>query len=51
MRLLLDLMMKLKDEFDLTYLFITHDLATAKYVCDRIAIMYLGKLCEVGPSE
>lgn len=47
--LLLDLMMDLKDEFDLTYLFITHDLATAKYVCDRIAIMYLGKLCEVGP--
>ncbi len=46
--LLLDLMMRLKEEFDLTYLFITHDLATAKYVCDRIAIMYLGKLCEVG---
>lgn len=49
--LLLDLMMKLKDQFDLTYLFITHDLATAKYVCNRIAIMYLGKLCEVGPLE
>ncbi len=47
--LLLDLMMKLKEEFDLTYLFITHDLATAKYVCDRIAIMYLGKMCEIGP--
>ncbi len=47
--LLLDLMMKLKKEFDLTYLFITHDLATAKYVCDRIAVMYLGKLAEVGP--
>jgi len=47
--LLLDLMMRLKEEFDLTYLFITHDLATAKYVCDRIAILYLGKLCEVGP--
>jgi peptide/nickel transport system ATP-binding protein len=47
--LLLDLMMRLKDELNLTYLFITHDLATAKYVCDRIAIMYLGKLCEVGP--
>jgi peptide/nickel transport system ATP-binding protein len=46
---LLDLMMKMKKEFDLTYLFITHDLATAKYVCDRIAILYLGKLCEVGP--
>jgi peptide/nickel transport system ATP-binding protein len=49
--LLLDLMMKLKKEFDLTYLFITHDLATAKYVCDRIAIMYLGKLCEIGPLK
>lgn len=46
---LLDLMMKMKEEFDLTYLFITHDLATAKYVCDRIAILYLGKLCELGP--
>ncbi len=44
---LLDLMMKMKEEFDLTYLFITHDLATAKYVCNRIAILYLGKLCEV----
>jgi peptide/nickel transport system ATP-binding protein len=47
--LLLDLMMELKREFDLTYLFITHDLATAKYVCDRIAIMYLGTIVEVGP--
>ena len=47
--LLLDLMMRLKDDFQLTYLFITHDLATAKYVCNRIAVMYLGKLCEVGP--
>ena len=47
--LLLELMMRLKEELDLTYLFITHDLATAKYVCDRIAILYLGKLCEVGP--
>jgi len=47
--LLLDLMMELKRKFDLTYLFITHDLATAKYICDRIAIMYLGKMCELGP--
>jgi peptide/nickel transport system ATP-binding protein len=46
--LLLDLMMNLKKEFDLTYLFITHDLATAKYICDRIGIMYLGKLMELG---
>jgi peptide/nickel transport system ATP-binding protein len=49
--ILLDLMMELKDEFDLTYLFITHDLATAKYVCDRIAIMYLGKFVEIGPLK
>ena len=46
--LLLDLMVQLKDEFNLTYLFITHDLATAKYICDRIGIMYLGKMAEVG---
>jgi peptide/nickel transport system ATP-binding protein len=45
---LLDLMNQLKRELNLTYLFITHDLATAKYICDRIGIMYLGKLVEVG---
>jgi peptide/nickel transport system ATP-binding protein len=45
--LLLDLMVKLKEEFNLTYLFITHDLATAKYICDRIAILYLGKIVEM----
>jgi len=49
--LLLDLMMDLKDEFNLTYLFVTHDLATAKYICDRIAIMYLGKIVELGTLE
>jgi peptide/nickel transport system ATP-binding protein len=49
--LLLELMIKLKDEFDLTYLFITHDLATTKYICDRIAIMYLGKIVEIGPLD
>ena len=46
--ILLDLMMKMKEEFNLTYLFITHDLATAKYICDRIGILYLGKMCELG---
>jgi peptide/nickel transport system ATP-binding protein len=46
--LLLDLMVQLKREYNLTYLFITHDLATAKYICDRIGILYLGKLVEVG---
>ena len=46
--LLLDLMVQLKNELELTYLFITHDLATAKYICDRIGILYLGKLAEMG---
>jgi peptide/nickel transport system ATP-binding protein len=49
--MILELMVKLKEEFDLTYLFITHDLATAKYICDRIAIMYLGHIMEIGPLE
>jgi peptide/nickel transport system ATP-binding protein len=45
---ILDLMFSLKKELGLTYVFITHDLATASYFCDRIAIMYLGKIGEVG---
>ena len=49
--LILELMKQLKDEFDLTYLFITHDLATAKYLCDRIAIMYLGRIVEIGSRD
>lgn len=49
--LLLDLMVQLKKEFNLTYLFITHDLATAKYICDRIGILYLGKLAEVATVQ
>ncbi len=46
--MLLDLMVQLKKEYSLTYLFITHDLATAKYICDRIAILYLGQIAELG---
>jgi peptide/nickel transport system ATP-binding protein len=49
--LILELMAQLKEEFDLTYLYITHDLATCKYICDRVAIMYLGKIVEIGPLE
>jgi peptide/nickel transport system ATP-binding protein len=45
--LLLDLMQRLKDELHLTYLYITHDLATAKYICDRMGILYLGKFAEI----
>lgn len=48
---ILELMLELKKEFDLTYLFITHDLAMANYVCHTIAIMYLGKIVEIGPKE
>ncbi|MGD8294443.1 MAG: ABC transporter ATP-binding protein, partial [Desulfobacterales bacterium] len=49
--MILELMVRLKEEFDLTYLFITHDLATCKYICDRIAIMYLGQILEIGPLD
>jgi oligopeptide/dipeptide ABC transporter ATP-binding protein len=48
---ILELMLALKRDFHLTYIYITHDLATAKYFCDRIAIMYLGKIVEIGPAE
>ena len=48
---ILELMLELKSDFDLTYLYITHDLATAKFFCDRIAIMYLGRIVEIGPAE
>jgi peptide/nickel transport system ATP-binding protein len=47
---ILELLLDLRRKYGLTYLFITHDLATAKFVCDRIAIMYLGRIIEMGPS-
>ncbi|MBT9312866.1 dipeptide ABC transporter ATP-binding protein [Leptothoe kymatousa] len=47
----LSLMLELKDELDLTYLFITHDLWVARYLCDRIAVMNGGKIVEIGPTE
>lgn len=47
----IDLMLSLRKELGLTYLFITHDLAVAKYISDRIAIMYLGKIVEVGTKR
>ena len=48
---ILELLLALRDRYGLAYLFITHDLATAKFVCDRIAIMYLGRIVEMGPTE
>jgi peptide/nickel transport system ATP-binding protein len=47
----LDLMLQLKSEFDLTYLFITHDLWLARFLCDRIAVMNGGKIVEIGPTK
>ncbi len=48
---ILQLMLDLKRDLGLTYVYITHDLASAKYFCDRIAIMYLGRVVEVGRAE
>ncbi len=48
---IIELMLQLKQDFQLTYLYITHDLATARFFCDRIAIMYLGRIVEIGPAD
>ena len=48
---IIDLMLNLRKELELTYLFITHDLAIAKYISDRIAIMYLGRIIEMGEKQ
>jgi len=48
---ILDLLLSLKRDLELTYVFVTHDLATANYFCDRIGIMYLGRIVEVGPRD
>ena len=46
----LNLLKELQERLDLTYLFIAHDLATVAYACDRVAVMYLGRLVEVAPT-
>jgi peptide/nickel transport system ATP-binding protein len=48
---ILDLMMDLKRDFNLTYMIITHDLALAHYMADRVAVMYLGKIVESGTRQ
>ncbi len=48
---ILTLMEDLRREYGLTYLYITHDLAQARYTGDRIVVMYLGRIMEVGPTE
>ncbi len=47
----LNLLLDLKDEFDLTYVFISHDLNVVRYMSDRVMVMYLGQVVEIGDSE
>jgi len=47
----INLLEDLKERYGLTLVFIAHDLAVVKNISDRVAVMYLGKLCEVGPSD
>ena len=47
---IIELLVSLKNELGLTFLYITHDLATARFFCDRIAVMYLGRIVEEAPT-
>lgn len=48
---ILSLLLRLRDEHGITILYITHDLATAAYIADRVAVMYLGVIVEIGPAK
>jgi len=48
---IMDLMLELAREMNVSYLYITHDLAVARYMCNRIAVMYLGKIVELADTE
>jgi len=48
---ILNLLVDLKEEFDLTCLFISHDLGIVRYLCEKVGVMYLGKIVEMGDAE
>ncbi len=48
---MLNLLRNLQDEFNLTYVFISHDLSVIRQIADRVAVMYLGRIVELGASE
>jgi len=48
---IVNLMQDLQEKYKLTYLFISHDLRIVKHICDRIAVMYLGRIVELAPKE
>jgi len=47
----LNLMLDLRDKYGIPYLFITHDIAVARYISDRLAVMYLGRVVEIGETD
>ncbi|MBW9116528.1 ABC transporter ATP-binding protein [Rhizobium cauense] len=48
---MLDLMMKLQDEMGLSFIFISHDMSVIRYMCDRVAVMYRGRIVETGTTD